>query len=75
MFFDAEVWDVILIAIAAYLAVTTLVWMMSEYRKKMVVQIKTQLFKRQMARRRAHEEKEEQAATESVESAVATPPA
>lgn len=49
MFVDASVWDWLLVGISAYIAVSALVFMMREYQKKMVIQLKTTLLKRQMS--------------------------
>ncbi len=59
MFFEPVVWDWILIAVSAYVAVTALIYMMREYQKKMVVQLKTTLLKRQMAEKSRQEEADE----------------
>lgn len=57
MVFEPYIWDGIIIALVAYVAVATLVHMMREYRRRMVVQLKTRLIKRQLAER-ARAEKE-----------------
>lgn len=49
MFFDPSVWDWILVAASGYGAVAALVYMMREYQKKMVIQLKTSLLRRQMS--------------------------
>ncbi|MDP1563320.1 MAG: hypothetical protein Q8M16_18215 [Pirellulaceae bacterium] len=59
MFFEPSVWDWILIAMSAYVAVTALIYMMREYQKKMIVQLKTTLLKRQMAEKSRQEEADE----------------
>ncbi|MBL8888402.1 MAG: hypothetical protein JNL67_00375 [Planctomycetaceae bacterium] len=51
MFVDNSVWDWILVGLSAYIAVSALVFMMREYQKKMVIQLKTSLLKRQMSDR------------------------
>ncbi|MDP1560808.1 MAG: hypothetical protein Q8M16_05380 [Pirellulaceae bacterium] len=50
MFFEPSVWDWILVATSGYVAVAALVYMMREYQKKMIVQLKTTLLRRQMSK-------------------------
>lgn len=51
MFFEPSVWDWILIALSGYVAVAALVYMMRDYQKKMVIQLKTTLLRRQMSQK------------------------
>ncbi|GEM_PF-1717248 len=50
MIFDPEVWDVLLIAAAAYVAVTSLVRMMRSYRSALIIQMRTLFLKRRMGK-------------------------
>lgn len=49
MFVDTSVWDWLLVGTSAYIAVSALVYMMREYQKRMIIQLKTALLKRQMS--------------------------
>jgi len=53
MIFEPEIWERILIVAAAYVAVTSLVQMMRDYRRKMIVRLKAGFIKRQMAEKSA----------------------
>jgi hypothetical protein len=53
MLFEPEVWERILIVAAAYAAVASLVHLMRQYRRQMIVRLKAGLIKRQMAAKSA----------------------
>lgn len=55
MIVDPIVWDWLLVAAAGYAAVASLVYMMREYRRKMIVHCKTVMIKRQINEKKRQE--------------------